>query len=277
MLRTLVLLLALLNVALFAWTHGWLAAAGLAPHADTEPQRLAQQIAPDSVRILAAGASAAASAPAEATRATAAASAPAEPGAPAASAAAAAGSATAPSAAPSAALPTASAAQTAAAAPTVCREIGPYGAFETDAVDAAVATLRAAGLAPQREQHPLNEQWMVWLPQPSDAAVKAELDRLAQTRLTTYAAVVDRPRYQPGISLGVFSSETAARVQLQNAVRAGISGAQVVPRNAGLTRTVLRLPALTPAQLSTLQRLVPKLGGQTVRTCEKLSGSGLAP
>ncbi len=261
MLRTLVLLLVLLNVALFAWTHGWLAAAGLTPNTDTEPQRLAQQIAPDSVRILNAGTAApAASATAAASSASAEASAPAMPSPSAVSS---------PAAASSGASAAASAPQTAAAGPTVCREIGPYGAFETDAVDAAVATLRAAGLAPQREQHPLTEQWMVWLPQPSDAAVKAELAQLAQTRLTTYAAVVDRPRYQPGISLGVFSSEDAARAQLQNAVRAGVSGAQVVPRNAGLTRTVLRLPALTPAQLSTLQRLVPRLGGQTVRTCER--------
>lgn len=253
MLRTLVLLLALLNVALYAWMHGWLDGAGLRPHPDTEPQRLAQQIAPDAVRILAAGAAAAqpaASAPAAASQPGAAASAPT-------------GGDDSAAASASAALPAA------ATVPTVCREIGPFGALETDTVDAVVATLRAAGLSPQRLTHALPPQWMVWLPQPSDAAVKAELARLAQTGFSPYAPVVDRPRYQPGISLGVFSTEAAAHTQRQNAERAGIVGAQIVQRNQGLSRTVLRLPALTPAQLSTLQQLLPKLGGQTVRTCER--------
>lgn len=54
MLRLLVLLLLLANAGYFAWTQGWLAPAGLAPAAQSEPQRLEQQVRPDALRVLSA-------------------------------------------------------------------------------------------------------------------------------------------------------------------------------------------------------------------------------
>ncbi len=52
MLRLIVLLLVLANAGYYAWSHGLLAAYGLAPTSQTEPQRLAQQINPEAMRIL---------------------------------------------------------------------------------------------------------------------------------------------------------------------------------------------------------------------------------
>lgn len=52
MLRLLVLLLVLLNATYFAWSHGLLRAYGFAPVQQSEPQRLAQQIRPEAMRVL---------------------------------------------------------------------------------------------------------------------------------------------------------------------------------------------------------------------------------
>ncbi len=52
MLRLTVLLLVLANAGYFAWAHGSLRAWGLAPAQQSEPQRLEQQIRPQSIRIL---------------------------------------------------------------------------------------------------------------------------------------------------------------------------------------------------------------------------------
>lgn len=52
MLRLLVLTLILANAGYYTWTHGLLAAYGLAPTTQTEPQRLAQQIRPEALKIL---------------------------------------------------------------------------------------------------------------------------------------------------------------------------------------------------------------------------------
>lgn len=52
MLRLLVLALLLANAGYFAWTQGLLADYGLAPIAQAEPQRLAQQIRPEAMVLL---------------------------------------------------------------------------------------------------------------------------------------------------------------------------------------------------------------------------------
>ena len=52
MLRLIVLLLLLANGAYYAWAQGLLADWGVAPAQQSEPQRLAQQIRPDALRIL---------------------------------------------------------------------------------------------------------------------------------------------------------------------------------------------------------------------------------
>ena len=52
MLRFLVLVLLLANGAYFAWSQGFLRTQGLGPLQEGEPQRLAQQIQPEAVRIL---------------------------------------------------------------------------------------------------------------------------------------------------------------------------------------------------------------------------------
>ncbi len=52
MLRTLVLLLLLLNGAYFAWSQGWLRFYGLSPAQQSEPQRLQQQIRPEALQLI---------------------------------------------------------------------------------------------------------------------------------------------------------------------------------------------------------------------------------
>ena len=58
-LRALTLLLVLANLGFFAWTQGWLdAEVGVRARGDREPERLARQFQPQSLRILAPGAAA---------------------------------------------------------------------------------------------------------------------------------------------------------------------------------------------------------------------------
>lgn len=52
MLRLLVLMLVLANAVYWAWSQGLLAAYGLAPAVQTEPQRLGTQIRPEAIRLL---------------------------------------------------------------------------------------------------------------------------------------------------------------------------------------------------------------------------------
>lgn len=51
MLRWLVVVVLLLNLAFYAWSQEWLAPLGLAPVEPGEPERLQQQLAPDSMIV----------------------------------------------------------------------------------------------------------------------------------------------------------------------------------------------------------------------------------
>lgn len=247
--RALLLALLLANLVFFAWSQGWMASAGLGPVTQREPQRLALQIHPEQVQItpLASASATPASAPQPASSAPA--SAPADPGS----------------------TPSAPAPQDAAndSAPTVCRQIGPFGAMESAALAQAQAALARAGLKAKAHNTPVPDQWMVLLgPFPSQDAMRTVLDQIAQQgKVKVFAPVTDRPRYEPGISLGVFSNEDAAQQQLQIVKKQGVQGAKVVQRNAGLNRITLRLPALTPQQVKALGGVSGQLGGQIVKTC----------
>ena len=52
MLRLFVLALILANGLYLAWSQGWLRAQGFAPAPQSEPQRMAQQIRPEALKIL---------------------------------------------------------------------------------------------------------------------------------------------------------------------------------------------------------------------------------
>lgn len=252
--RTLLLALLLVNLVFFAWSQGWMAGVGLGPVTQREPQRLALQIHPEQVQI---------------TPLSSASAAPAIPPQPTPSAPASLPSAPIDASAPASAEP-------ARTANAVCRQIGPYGALEAEALAQAQSALAQAGLKPIVLNAPVPGQWMVLLgPYPSQTAMRTALDEITQQgKVKVFAPVTDRPRYEPGISLGVFANEAAAQQQLQIVRKQGVQGAKVVQRNAGLSRTVLRLPALTPDQLGALEKVSGQLGGQIVKTC---ATEGAAP
>ncbi len=294
MLRTSLLVLILANLVFYLWSHDDLRALGLSARTVGEPQRLLRQVNADRLVLLrpasaaapargpasapsGAAAAAPASAPptASAPRARAASSAAAAPSAsaahatPAASAAgatAAAGVASATLAASAAASsrtadattgkPAAGAKTAAAAAPhsTVCLQLGPY----TDATQAVGAALRAAGLHPVARSRALPPQWMVLLgPYADDAALHRKLGALRKLGLSpgSYAPVLDRPRYEPGISLGVFSARAAAEAQLALMRHHGVQHARVVQRNDGVDAQYWVLDGLDAAAAERLHRL----------------------
>ncbi|MDE2254189.1 MAG: sporulation protein [Betaproteobacteria bacterium] len=256
MLRTIVLLLILANLGFFAWSHGYLRAAGLGPTTVGEPQRLQQQIHPERLTI--------------AVRTV-------LPDAPPASAVdgrvstasipVAAVSEASPTPSPAGSAPAAAASGTEAVKSPVCLQVGPYLTAGSD----VGAALRAAGFAPVEKQHPLPPQWMVLMgPYPDTDTLKRKLGELQRLGLKdgSYAAVPDRPRYMPGISLGVLGTEAAAQAQLAIMQAKGVSSAHVVQRNLDMQATTWVLNGLTKEQAANLRKLgTTALKGKTPEAC----------
>lgn len=234
MLRLAVIVLLLANAGYYAWSHGWLRSWGLAPVEQTEPQRMAQQIRPETLRILRA-------------RET-------PPVAPSVA-----------SEAPASAPPAPAPAAMAASAPaTVCLQAGTLDQRQADAVRTAAAALPQGSWS--LESTPIPGRWMVYMGRFADT------DALAKKRneLRALGVSYDRPgaALEPGLSLGRFSTEEAAQRALTTLGNQGVRSARVLQERADTPVFVLRLPAVNAAMRDQLTGpLRPALAGRTLRPC----------
>lgn len=201
MLRRLVLLLIVANLAFFAWTQGWLdAVIGVRPTGDREPERLARQVRPEAITILSPAAVRAAASAASAA-ATAAPSGPAclEAG---------------PFAA--AALSAATAALQQAQPPL------PPGSWTEVRIDRPGSYIVYMGRFANRE-----------------ALAKKE-EELRRTR-ATWEELRGVPELEPGFSFGRFDQRAEADKALEQLAQRGIRTARVVELAPASTQTLLRV------------------------------------
>lgn len=235
MLRLAVIVLLLANAGYYAWSHGWLRSWGLAPVEQSEPQRMAQQIRPETLRILRA-------------RET-------PPVAPSVA-----------SEAPAFAPPARAPAAMAASAPaTVCLQAGTLDQRQADAVRTAAAALPQGSWS--LESTPIPGRWMVYLGRFADDEA---LDK-KRAELRARKVPFDRPNnptLEPGLSLGRFSTEEAAQRGLTALNAQGVRTARVIQERQAATGFILKLPAVTDAQRQRwLATLRPAMAGKTLGSC----------
>ena len=237
MLRLAVIALLLANAGYYAYTQGWLRSAGLVTPEQAEPQRLQQQIRPETLKVL---------------RAQGATNNPTPPPAPAAAPAA--------DTAASAPAPT-------AAAPADAGECLQAGIF--DEKQATALRTAAASLPPGSwtlEPTPITGRWMIYMGRFDDQ------DTLDKKRAELRARKVDFDRaggtLEPGLSLGRFSTEEAAQRGLTALNAQGVRTARVVLERQAATGFILKLPAVTDAQRQQwLATLRPAMAGKTLGSC----------
>jgi hypothetical protein len=230
MLRIALLILLLANAGYFAWSQGALASLGWAPQQHSEPERLQQQLHPESLRLQQA-AQPAVSAPAAVPPAT-----PATP---------------------------ATAAEPAPEGPTQCLQAGIYDDDASDTLRRALVLQFPDG-SWKLDAITQPGRWMVYM------GKFADNQALEKKRAELVARKLDHDRaggaLEPGLSLGRFSSEEAATRELTQLVRQGVRSARVVQERPDKHGFVLRLPAATPALRTQLEAL-PAFGGKPLRAC----------
>jgi hypothetical protein len=249
-----VLLLLLLNVGFWAYTQGHFAPLGWAPDTQREPQRLAQQIAPEKLRVVNAPAAGSAQA--------------AKQDAPGDSAAAAEGTTDLPSPPVPGDVPaeTAVPPTTARPLPTTCWQASGFTAAQTVLLTGALQNMD--GLAPgawRLTETVLPARWIVYIGKlPNSDAVQRRKAELRQAKIE-YRDVYN-PALQPGLALGTYSTEEAAQRALRDVSRQGVRDARVVQERKESTSVGLSLPALTDAQRRQLLDM-GVLGDKTLQPC----------
>ncbi|TSE20988.1 hypothetical protein Talka_00651 [Tepidimonas alkaliphilus] len=241
MLRALVLVLLLANAALAAWQAGWLDPWLSRHEPRREPERLAQQLEPQRLRLL--------NSPGAPTQPppTQQASSPTAEG-PVAADADPVDSAEA--AWPLA--PTAAAAGAASREPRRCWQLPALPPAQAQALRRAAET--QAGLQGRHTESVSRQpsRWLVYIgPLADPAALAARRAALRQAGLDQ--RLVEAPGVGPGVALGTYSTEEAARKALAEAQQRGVRDARVVRERPASELLTLRWPDLTAAEIAALR------------------------
>ncbi len=230
MLRLLVLLLLLANGAYFAWSQGLLRPYGFGPSQQSEPQRIAQQLRPEAIRILKAD---------EVTRAETAAETVAE---------------------------TVAKAATAAKGSMECLQAGVFDDIQAAALRRSLETLLPAGawaLAPVVEP----ARWIIYMGKYPNADALAK-KRAELASLNLQFEPLTNPALEIGLSLGGFEAQGAADAALAALSRRGVRTARVVQERAELRGAMLKIAAVDDAIKARFEELKPALAGKSLRACK---------
>ncbi len=260
MLRLAVLALLAANLLFWAYTQGHLASLGLNPTGGREPERLTQQVAADKLVVR------------NATRP------PAGPDTPIANAPAPAEPLPEPSgeSPPPEALPaTAPSAPSIPSAPpaTTVQASSPTACWQATGLNESQTVLLRGALENQPDLAPgwsltesvLPARWIVYLGKFSSAeALQKRRAELRDAKIDHRE--VNTPALQPGLALGTYSTEEAARRALAAATLNGIANAKAVQERQETRQYTLLLPTLTEAQRRRLVSL-NLLGGRPLQRC----------
>ena len=242
MLRLAVIVLLLANAGYYAWSQGLLRPLGYAPQEQSEPQRMNQQIRPETLQILKANPSKTSSA--------------APPG----STSTSPSQATAANDSPN---PPTTPAATASADSAECLQAGVFDDRQAEALRTAAAGLPAGSWT--LEPTPIPGRWMVYMGRFDD------IETLDRKRAELRARKLDHDRaggtLELGLSLGRFSSKEAAERELANLGNKGVRTARVVQERAEAPGFTLRLPAVNDALRAQLDVLRTAMAGKTLRAC----------
>ena len=238
MLRLVLLLLLLANGIYFVWSQGHLRAWNFAPAQQTEPQRLAQQLRPENLRILNAG---------EASRLE---------------------------AAPPVVVQAAQGVQAAKPAPAVvatvlpteCYQAGVFDDPQAKAVRRALESVLPAG-SWLLESAVEPARWIVYMGKYPNADAVAK-KRQELTALNLKLEPLISASLEPGLSLGGYDTQAAANTALANLTKRGVRTAQVVRERTELRGSLLRLAAVDEAMKSKFDEIRPALAGKVLRLCK---------
>ena len=246
MLRLAVIALLLANAGYYAWSQGLLRPLGYAPQEQSEPQRMNQQIRPETLQILKVNPSKTSSA--------------APPG----STSTPTPIPTSPSQATAANdSPTTTPAASAPADSAECLQAGVFDDRQAEALRTAAARLPAGSWT--LEPTPIPGRWMVYMGRFDD------IETLDRKRAELRARKLDHDRaggtLELGLSLGRFASKEAAERELTNLGTKGVRTARVIQERAEAPGFTLRLPAVNDALRAQLDVLRTAMAGKTLRAC----------
>jgi len=229
--RAIFLLLVAANLALFAWTRYY-----AAPDSASDPEPARRQVKPESIRLLAgpelAGLPMLKPKPVE-------------------------------EAAQSALAETAR-----KATPGSCAEWGAFSVAEAARAEQVLEPLALGARLSQRRSEEKAGWWVYIPPQANRPAALKKTAELKSLGIEDYFVLQDEGSMRWAVSLGVFSSEDAAKMRLEALRAKGVRSAQTGERDTQVTKIWFQVRGADPALQAKLQGFAKGLPGTEIRECK---------
>jgi hypothetical protein len=159
------------------------------------------------------------------------------------------------------------AAQAPPPAPVSCVE---WGTFTLAAAPHAEQALQPLGLGARLSSRRAEEtaHWWVFIP-PKDGKAGAQkaVTNLKGSGLDDFHVMQEEGKMRWAVSLGVFSTEAAAKGRLEAVREKGVRGAQAGPRETVVTKVWYRLQGADAAIRAKLGEIAQQFPGSEVREC----------
>ncbi len=258
MLKWAIWLLVLGNAGYFAWSQGYLDTLGLKPIEQREPQRMAQQVRPETLRLL--------NGPRAETKPVVSAPAPESPAAVVVEPPLPAPSVSEPVAPAPAPPPSSTVAVAAGSGPRACWQAGGFTNDQAELLRAELALLGVPASGFSFTEVRSGGRWIVYMGRyDNQQQVDRKKDELRA--LGVSFREINAPGLAPGLALGTYSSEAAAQQALQKAERDGIRTAKVAQERAESQSVTVRLPAITDTQRAAIDGLGEAMAGKRLQRC----------
>ncbi|MDO9638539.1 MAG: SPOR domain-containing protein [Hydrogenophaga sp.] len=258
MLKWAIWLLVLGNAGYFAWSQGYLDTLGLKPVEQREPQRMAQQVRPETLRLL--------NGPRPETAPVVSAPVPEAPAAVVVEPPLPAPSVSEPVAPAPAPPPSSTVAVAAGSGPRACWQAGGFTNDQAELLRAELALLGLPASGFSFTEVRSGGRWIVYMGRyDNQQQVDRKKDELRA--LGVSFREINAPGLAPGLALGTYSSEAAAQQALQKAERDGIRTAKVAQERAESQSVTVRLPAITDTQRAAIDGLGEAMAGKRLQRC----------
>lgn len=146
----------------------------------------------------------------------------------------------------------------------VCVEWGPFGDADREKAQGELEPLAQGSLVSQRTLPPDTTYWVNLGAMPTRAAAEQRAGEL-RAQSVTDLSVVDYPRGQFTVSLGVFRTETAANARAQTFIARGVTGTHVEPRAAGNAQSMIFVRDAPESLVARIRQLSAQFAGTDVK------------
>lgn len=233
MLRYLVLILLIANVAFWGWTQGWFGKSPLLEGRD--PARITRQIRPDAIRT-------------------------APPLTQAELRAAQNSSFSAPS------MQQGQGSTTLSSSELICLETQPLDPAQANQIQQLMASVIAPELW-QMRTHTQPTAWVIYMGKfDSNEQVQERKNELAELGISA-SVISGKPQYQPGLTLGFFREKANAERLLNSLINKGITSAKMIVWEQTPVGEIVRIPQATSQQRQQLEALMTQAALPAFRIC----------